>query len=218
MKCRYHVANFLQNPLNKCSIACLFGWDTGVFCEHSIWFICYIGPCYDGTRLYCVIIWVNCHLPSDSHGTGLLNVVLWHHMVSRGLGQHWVSLKQMAEILQVTFLSGFYRKEIFVWTKISIPYVPMGPMYNNRVVSRARDGWIPPKLATCPPNFGNSGDRCPNIWQNVIKHLYWMPPLQWTEPAFSEILRGKSPLKSETWIQPCNNSPSVWLYSLYLDQ
>ena len=64
----------------------------------------------------------------------------------------------------------------------------------TRVVSRARDGRILPKLATCSPNFWKDRGRFPHIWQNFIKHLYWMLPIQWTEPPFSEILRGKSPL------------------------
>ena len=46
----------------------------------------------------------------------------------------------------------------------------------DRVVSRARNGGIPPKLATPhphphPSNFGKIGGRSPHIWQNVIKHL-----------------------------------------------
>ena len=42
-----------------------------------------------------------------------------------------------------------------------------------------------------------------------------MPPLQWKEPHFSEILRGISPLKSETWIQPCFKMQYMCLFTGY---
>ena len=33
----------------------------------------------------------------------------------------------------------------------------------HRVVSRAKDGGIPPKVTTCPPTFVTSGGRSPSI-------------------------------------------------------
>ena len=42
-----------------------------------------------------------------------------------------------------------------------------------------------------------------------VKLVYWMLPLQRTEPLFSEILRGISPLKSETSIQP-SKCQAMW--------
>ena len=73
------------------------------------------------------------------------------------------------------------------WNKIHIIYVWI-LFWGSPGLYLERGMGASLKLATCPPNFGKSGDRSPHIWQNVIKHLYWD-------------VEGESPFKTETWIQ-----------------
>ena len=134
-------------------------------------------------------------LPLDDHSViclhSLTRLALPVITITRGCGC-LINPKQPCVVSIVTYRVTMGRTEIFKFDA-STHHLRSCSSIHRTLVLRAIDFSRPFIFIKCYKAFvlnaSSSVDRARLFWD----------------------IEGKSPLKFETWIQPCNNSPSIWL-------